>query len=111
MAGVDGQTIGAFEADLGRNLYRIWNRMSLGSYFPATGACRSNSEKEWGPTDIGCATVSDRIAKLVVKQLIEQELDQSFLSDSYGYSNGATTDAVSYEAAHASPQLLLRSKL
>ena len=54
-AGVDGQTIEQFEADLKSNLYKIWNRMSSGSYFPAAGACRLHSEKDWRREDIGCA--------------------------------------------------------
>jgi len=54
-AGVDGQTIEAFEADLARNLYRIWNRMSSGSYFPPPVKAVPHSEKEWGSADFGGA--------------------------------------------------------
>lgn len=84
-AGVDGQTIEAFEANLGRNLYRIWNRMSSGSYFPPPVRAVPIPKKTGGLRILGVPTVSDRIAQMVVKQLIEPELDQIFLSDSYGY--------------------------
>src|SRR5205807_10616533 len=84
-AGVDGQTIEQFEADLGRNLYRIWNRMSSGSYFPPPVRAVPIPKKTGGQRILGVPTVSDRIAQMVVKQLIEPELDQIFLKNSYGY--------------------------
>jgi RNA-directed DNA polymerase len=95
-AGVDGQTIEAFEADLGRNLYRIWNRMSSGSYFPPPVRAVPIPKKSGGGQRIlGVPTVSDRIAQMVVKQLIEPELDQVFLPDSYGYRPGKSAlDAI-----------------
>ena len=84
-AGVDEQTIEAFEADLARNLYRIWNRMSSGSYFPPPVKAVPIPKKNGGQRILGVPTVSDRIAQMVIKQLIEPELDQIFLPDSYGY--------------------------
>ena len=54
-AGVDGQTIEQFEADLKNNLYKIWNRMSSGTYFSTAGACRLHSQKVWRPADFRCA--------------------------------------------------------
>src|ERR1700758_3683260 len=84
-AGVDGQTIEAFEADLARNLYRIWNRMSSGSYFPPPVKAVPIPKKNGGQRILGVPTVSDRIAQMGIKQLIEPELDQIFLPDSYGY--------------------------
>jgi RNA-directed DNA polymerase len=84
-AGVDGQTIEQFEADLGRNLYRIWNRMSSGSYFPPPVRAVPIPKKTGGQRILGVPTVSDRIAQMVVKQLIEPDLDQIFLPDSYAY--------------------------
>src|SRR6201998_22956 len=94
-AGVDGQTIEAFEADLARNLYRIWNRMSSGSYFPPPVKAVPIPKKNGGPRILGVPTVSDRIAQMVIKQLIEPELDQIFLPDSYGYRPGKSAlDAV-----------------
>jgi group II intron reverse transcriptase/maturase len=94
-AGVDGQTIEQFEADLKGNLYKIWNRMSSGSYFPPPVRAVSIPKKSGGERILGVPTVSDRIAQMVVKQLIEPDLDSIFLPDSYGYRPGKSAlDAV-----------------
>ena len=80
-AGVDSQTIEQFEADLKGNLYKIWSRMSSGTYFP--------------PPVRAVPTVADRVAQTVVKQLIEPDLDAIFLADSYGYRPGKSAlDAI-----------------
>ncbi len=71
-AGVDGQTIEQFEADLKGNLYKIWNRMSSGTYFPPPVRAVSIPKKSGGERILGVPTVSDRIAQMVVKQLIER---------------------------------------
>jgi RNA-directed DNA polymerase len=84
-AGVDGQTIEQFEADLGGNLYKIWNRMSSGSYFPPPVRAVAIPKKSGGERILGVPTVGDRIAQMVVKQLIEPDRDPIFLPDSYGY--------------------------
>ena len=84
-AGVDGQTLEAFEADLAGNLYKIWNRMSSGSYFPPPVRAVSIPKKTGGERILGVPTVSDRIAQMVVKQMIEPMLEPIFLPDSYGY--------------------------
>jgi len=84
-AGVDRQTIEQFDADLGRNLYKIWNRMSSGTYFPPPVLAVSIPKKSGGQRILGVPTVSDRIAQMVVKQLIEPDIDPIFLPDSYGY--------------------------
>ena len=84
-AGVDGQTIEQFEANLKGNLYKIWNRMSSGTYFPPPVRAVSIPKKSGGERILGVPTVSDRIAQMVVKQLIEPDLDPIFLPDSYGY--------------------------
>ena len=94
-AGADGQTIEAFEADLKGNLYRIWNRMSSGSYFPPPVRAVSIPKKSGGERILGVPTVGDRIAQMVVKQLIEPQLDPIFLKDAYGYRPGKSAlDAV-----------------
>jgi RNA-directed DNA polymerase len=94
-AGVDGQTIEQFEADLKGNLYKIWNRMSSGSYFPPPVRAVPIPKKSGGQRILGVPTVSDRIAQMVVKQLIEPDLDVIFLPDSYGYRPGKSAlDAV-----------------
>jgi RNA-directed DNA polymerase len=94
-AGEDGQTLEEFEKDLGGNLYRIWNRMSSGSYFPPPVRAVSIPKKSGGERILGVPTVGDRIAQMVVKQLIEPDLDPIFLPDSYGYRPGKSAlDAV-----------------
>jgi RNA-directed DNA polymerase len=84
-AGVDGQTIEQFEADLKSNLYKIWNRMSSGTYFPPPVRAVSIPKKSGGQRILGVPTVADRVAQMVVKQVIEPILDPVFLADSYGY--------------------------
>jgi RNA-directed DNA polymerase len=94
-AGVDGETIEQFEADLRRNLYKVWNRMSSGSYFPPPVRAVSIPKKTGGQRILGVPTVADRVAQMVVKQLIEPDLDPIFLADSYGYRPGKSAlDAV-----------------
>ena len=94
-AGVDGQTLKQFETDWKRNLYKIWNRMSSGSYFPPPVRAVSIPKKSGGERILGVPTVSDRIAQVVVKQLIETEMESIFLPDSYGYRPGKSAlDAV-----------------
>ena len=84
-AGVDSQTIEQFEADLRNNLYKLWNRMSSGSYFPPPVRAVSIPKKSGGQRILGVPTVADRVAQMVVKQLIEPDLEPIFLADSYGY--------------------------
>jgi RNA-directed DNA polymerase len=84
-AGVDGQTIEQFEADLKSNLYKIWNRMSSGSYFPPPVLAVAIPKKTGGDRILGVPTVADRVAQMVVKQVIEPSLEPIFLADSYAY--------------------------
>jgi RNA-directed DNA polymerase len=94
-AGVDGQSLEQFEADLKSNLYKIWNRMSSGSYMPPPVRAVPIPKKNGGERILGVPTVSDRIAQMVVKQLIEPDMEAIFLSDSYGYRPGKSAlDAV-----------------
>ena len=87
-AGVDGQTIAEFEADLSNNLYRLWNRMSSGSYFPPP-VRRVDLPKSDGRTrPLGIPTVGDRVAQEVVKRYLEPILEPIFHEDSYGYRPG-----------------------
>jgi group II intron reverse transcriptase/maturase len=84
-AGVDGQTIEDFEADLTNNLYKIWNRMSSGSYFPPP-VRRVDIPKSDGKTrPLGIPTVADRVAQMVVKRVLEPLVEPRFHPDSYGY--------------------------
>ena len=87
-AGIDGQTIEMFDRDLGNNLYKLWNRMSSGSYFPPSVKRVYIPKSDGGERPLGIPTVADRIAQMIVKQLIEPELEQQFHSDSYGYRPG-----------------------
>ena len=81
-AGVDKETIEQFEANLKGNLYKLWNRMSSGSYFPPPVRAVSIPKKSGGERILGVPTVADRVAQMVVKQLIEPDLDPIFLADS-----------------------------
>src|ERR1700748_3244730 len=94
-AGVDGQTLEMFERDLAGNLYKIWNRMSSGTYYPPPVRAVPIPKKTGGERILGVPTVSDRIAQTVVKQAIEPKLESIFLPDSYGYRPGKSAlDAV-----------------
>lgn len=94
-AGVDKESIDDFEADLKNNLYRIWNRMSSGSYFPPPVKAVAIPKKNGGERVLGVPTVADRVAQMVVKQVLEPTLEPIFLPDSYGYRPGKSAlDAV-----------------
>jgi RNA-directed DNA polymerase len=94
-AGVDGQTLEQFEADLAGNLYKIWNRMSSGTYFPPPVRAVPIPKKSGGERILGVPTVADRVAQMVVKRAIESTLESIFLADSYGYRpNKSALDAV-----------------
>src|SRR6266542_5753328 len=94
-AGVDEQTIADFERNLKRNLYRIWNRMSSGSYFPPPVRTVKIPKANGGERQLGIPTVSDRIAQMVVKSRLEPVIDPLFHPDSYGYRPGKSAlDAV-----------------
>ena len=88
-AGVDGQSIADFEEDLSNNLYRIWNRMTSGSYFPPpVRRVEIPKDNGAGVRLLGVPTVADRVAQTVVKEYLEPQLDACFHPDSYGYRPG-----------------------
>ncbi|MGH8855480.1 MAG: group II intron reverse transcriptase/maturase [Telluria sp.] len=87
-AGVDDETIAMFEQNLSGNLYKLWNRMSSGSYFPPPVKQVEIPKAKGGTRKLGVPTVSDRIAQSVVKLMIEPILDPLFHEDSYGYRLG-----------------------
>jgi group II intron reverse transcriptase/maturase len=95
-AGVDGVTIEEFEKDLKNNLYRIWNRMSSGSYFPpAVKAVEIPKPHGDGVRILGVPTVTDRIAQTVAARRLEAKVEPIFHPDSYGYRpNRSALDAV-----------------
>ncbi len=94
-AGVDGQSIEAFESDLKNNLYKIWNRMSSGSYFPPPVRLVEIPKATGGLRPLGIPTVADRVAQMVVKMHLEPIVEPCFHKDSYGYRPGKSAlDAV-----------------
>src|SRR6516165_630372 len=87
--GVDGQDLEEFEADLADNLYKIWNRMSSGSYFPPpVRAVEIPKPHGSGVRMLGVPTIADRVAQTVVAMHLEQRADCRFHPDSYGYRPG-----------------------
>jgi len=87
-AGVDEESLETFERDLRNNLYRLWNRMSSGSYFPPPVREVMIPKKSGGQRPLGIPTISDRVAQTVVKLVLEPELEPHFHEDSYGYRPG-----------------------
>ena len=93
--GVDEQNIEGFEADLKNNLYRIWNRMTSGCYFPPDVRGVEIPKRNGGTRLLGIPTISDRVAQAAVKLHIEERLEKVFLPDAYGYRPGRSAhDAV-----------------
>lgn len=84
-AGIDEQTIVKFEEDLKNNLYKIWNRMSSGAYFPPPVKRVEIPKADGSMRALGIPTVADRIAQMVVKIAFEPEVEPSFHEDSYGF--------------------------
>jgi len=84
-AGVDNESIEDFEKNLKNNLYKIWNRMCSGTYFPPPVKAVEIPKKNGGIRILGVPTVSDRIAQMVVKMNFEPKVEPIFLDDSYGY--------------------------
>jgi len=87
-AGIDEVSIAEFETDLKNKLYKLWNRMSSGSYFPPAVKAVDIPKKMGGTRTLGIPTVADRIAQLVVKKQFEPKVEKCFCEDSYGYRPG-----------------------
>jgi len=87
-AGVDGQTIADFEADLSNNLYKLWNRLSSGSYMPPPVRRVDIPKSDGRVRSLGVPTVADRVAQMVVKRYLEPLVEPCFHQDSYGYRPG-----------------------
>ncbi|HJZ22588.1 MAG TPA: hypothetical protein VJ226_16600, partial [Bradyrhizobium sp.] len=83
-AGVDGQSIQDFEARLGDNLYKLWNRLSSGSYMPPPVRRVDIPKASGGTRPLGIPTVADRIAQEVVRRYLEPLVEPVFHPDSYG---------------------------
>ncbi len=84
-AGIDGQTIEDFEEDVDNNLYKIWNHMTSGSYFPPAVRTVYIPKSSGGKRMLGIPTVSDRVAQQVAKMYLEPIVEPKFHNDSYGY--------------------------
>ena len=82
--GVDDKSLANFEVTLKRNLYKLWNRMSSGSYFPSRVLAVAIPKKSGGERILGIPTVEDRIAQMVVEMEFEPLVEPYFLPDSYG---------------------------
>ena len=94
-AGIDGVTLEGFEENLKDNLYKIWNRLSSGSYFPPPVKAVSIPKKSGGERILGIPTISDRVAQMVIKERLEPMVEPHFLDDSYGYRPGKSAiDAI-----------------
>ncbi|QHS58382.1 group II intron reverse transcriptase/maturase [Chitinophaga agri] len=86
--GIDGESIEDFSIDASKNLYRIWNRMTSGCYYPPVVKSVEIPKKSGGVRILGIPTISDRIAQQVVKNYLEPIVEGSFHEDSYGYRPG-----------------------
>jgi RNA-directed DNA polymerase len=84
-AGIDDQSLAEFDVHLGNNLYKLWNRMASGSYFPPPVKAVEIPKRSGGKRMLGIPTVADRIAQTVVTMMIEEDLDKLFHENSYGY--------------------------
>lgn len=92
-AGIDAESIEQFEQHLTRNLYKLWNRMSSGSYLPPPVKQIEIPKKSGGTRTLGIPTVSDRIAQMAVKLYVEPMMEPHFHADSYGYRPGKSAKA------------------
>jgi RNA-directed DNA polymerase len=87
--GVDGQDLDEFEADLADNLYKVWNRMSSGTWFPPpVRAVEIPKPHGGGVRMLGVPTIADRVAQTVVAIFLEPLVEPRFHPDSYGYRPG-----------------------
>ena len=84
-AGVDQQSLADFAQDESNNLYKIWNRMSSGSYFPPPVRAVEIPKKDGGVRLLGVPTVADRVAQTVVAMVLEPLVEKVFHPDSYDY--------------------------
>ncbi|MCR4944111.1 MAG: group II intron reverse transcriptase/maturase [Clostridium sp.] len=94
-AGMDGIDFAKFEENLKDKLYKIWNRMSSGSYFPSPVLAVKIPKKNGGTRTLGIPTISDRIAQMTARMYLEPKVEPIFHKDSYGYRpNKSAIDAI-----------------
>lgn len=87
-AGIDGVSLEKFETNLSKNLYKLWNRMASGSYFPPAVKEVEIPKKDGKVRKLGIPTISDRVGQMVIKNYIEPRLEQEFSPNSFGYRPG-----------------------
>lgn len=104
--GVDGQSIEDFEGNLEANLFRLWNRLASGSYFPPPVLRVEIPKRDGGVRELGIPTVEDRIAQAVVKRYLEPIVEPHFHPDSYGYRPGRSA----HQAVERARERCWRSK-
>ena len=102
-AGVDQQSLADFAQDESNNLYKIWNRMSSGSYFPPPVRAVEIPKKDGGVRLLGVPTVADRVAQTVVAMVLEPLVEKVFHPDSYGYRPGRFAVVCSAVAKRSDP--------
>lgn len=84
-AGIDGMKIDDLESDFKSHLYKVWNRMSSGSYFPPAVRLVEIPKSSGGTRPLGIPTVTDRVAQMAVVQVLNPLVEPCFHADSYGY--------------------------
>jgi len=87
-AGVDGVSQKQFAKELKNNLYKVWNRLTSGSYFPPAVKRVEIAKENGKKRELGIPTVGDRVAQMVIKRYIEERLEKEFEESSYGYRPG-----------------------
>ena len=83
--GVDGKTLKSYSENLENNLYKLWNRLTSGSYFPQAVKQVSIPKRDGSKRELGIPTIEDRIAQQVIKNYLENRFEQEFHENSYGY--------------------------
>lgn len=84
-AGVDGESLETFRQDELNKLYKLWNRLSSGSYFPKPVKSVMIPKGDGKQRELGIPTISDRIAQQVIKDYLEPRMEATFVNQSYGY--------------------------
>ncbi len=86
--GVDNVSMEEFDADRSKHLYKLWNRMASGSYFPPPVKEVEIDKPEGGTRKLGIPTIADRVGQMAVRDFIEPRLEKIFSPNSYGYRPG-----------------------
>ncbi len=102
-AGIDGQTLEKFDECLSKSLYKLWNRMSSGSYHPQSVRRVEIPKKSGGTRPLGIPTVADRIAQMTARLCFEPLVEPVFHGDSHGYRPGKSA----HQARGESPGTVL----